>query len=123
MQVVRCPDRCFNCKRTHILKTSTISEGDLGNIVSAHALIALVMASVKRYPESLEHEMLKYGHTYQFFWRFSRFFGFLHLLKTLRRKMTKNFLYSVVSANEFPYALLLDVNLIDKRFVVFAQTN
>ena len=27
------------------------------------------------------------------------------------------------SANVFPYTLLLDVDLIDKRFVVFAQTN
>ena len=62
---------------------------------------------VKKFPESSEHEMLKYGHTYQFFWRFSQFFGLLHLLKTLRGKMTKNF-FVLVHA-------LFDVDLIEKN--------
>ena len=57
------------------------------------------------------------------FWRFS---GFLHLPETLRGKM-KNNLFFLVSAlrgaNVFSYALLLDVDLTNKRFVVFAQTN
>ena len=41
------------------------------------------------------------------FWRFSQFFGLLHLLKTLRGKMTKNF-FVLVHA-------LFDVDLIEKN--------
>ena len=54
----------------------------------------------------------------------SRFASFA---KNLKGKDDKEFLYLTVSsppkANVFPCALLLDVNLIEKRFVVFAQTN
>ena len=53
------------------------------------------------------------------FWRFSRFFGLLHLLKTFKGEDDQEF-FVLVSAlrslNVFPYALLLDVDLIDKRF-------
>ena len=53
----------------------------------------------------------------------SRFASFA---KNLRGKDDKEYFVLVSasrSANVFPYALLLDVDLIEKRFVVSAQTN
>ena len=60
------------------------------------------------------------------FWRFSRFFDFALFSENLNGEDDEEFLVLVRalrSANVFPYAVLLDVDLIDKMFVVFAQTN
>ena len=68
--------------------------------------------------------MLKYGHTYHL--AVFSIFRFASFAENLNGEDDEEFFVLVSalrSANVFPYALLLDVDLIDKSFVGFAQTN
>ena len=69
-------------RRTHILKTNTISEGDLGTMICA--------CPIPRFPERLEHEMLKYDHKYQFF-MVSSIFRFASFAKKLKWENDEEF--------------------------------